>query len=718
MNHKRKTFLRRILSILFITIIPSITYAGWGTHAIDSVGDVGIFNSMAIDAVGYSHVAYYDSSNQDLKYASWTGTSWNIQTVDSLGDVGKYVSIAIDTTTNNSHISYYDTTNGNLKYANWTGISWNIQTVDSYDDAGYNTCMAIDSNNNSHVIYCSYFGELRYAKRINNSWSTQLIDKEYFPTAIFDDQGSHIIYISSNAVRYPSMGIDKNNYLHVAYASCDFAGGYLKYANWNGVSWSTQTVSLGGGYHMRSISIDVDEDNNPYIIHAFGLAGGVDALRYVRWDGDSWSYAEIVSNVYIGDNSSLVIDNENNLRISCYDEVSKSLQYIDKTNNPVLSWTGELWYASGGVYPEEGISDSEYVYRVKYVDIDNDPPASGYPKLHIKKGGKEISSSPFTMAAVIDNDNTYDDGKLYTYTKKSSLITSDLPISYPPYYSFDETYTYSELLPAGNDYTYSFEAYDIWNASATGVGTDLNDFPDISADYIPIYPNSDYLFSYNDGMSIGIHAGTISKTTRIKIETLDYSAFPMVNSTEIKGSNVGIKIELEDGTTKLNKEITLTIPYMAGDIQGLNEVKLKLFYWDTSNSNWVLIPDSSVSTINNVVTAQVNHLTIFRIMEYTVSVSAIEDLSNYPNPFKAGNNSTKIRYTLKDNAYVKINIYDLNGNLVLQKEIPAGASGAMEGPNEVFWDGKNGIGKVVDIGAYICIVECNGEKLKTKIGVR
>jgi len=146
MNHKRKTFLRRILSILFITIIPSITYAGWGTHAIDSVGDVGIFNSMAIDAVGYSHVAYYDSSNQDLKYASWTGTSWNIQTVDSLGDVGKYVSIAIDTTTNNSHISYYDTTNGNLKYANWTGASWNVQTIDSTGDVGKYSSIALDSN--------------------------------------------------------------------------------------------------------------------------------------------------------------------------------------------------------------------------------------------------------------------------------------------------------------------------------------------------------------------------------------------------------------------------------------------------------------------------------------------------------------------------------------------------------------------------------------------
>jgi hypothetical protein len=61
----------------------------------------------------------------------------------------------------------------------------------------------------------------------------------------------------------------------------------------------------------------------------------------------------------------------------------------------------------------------------------------------------------------------------------------------------------------------------------------------------------------------------------------------------------------------------------------------------------------------------------------------------------------------------------LIGELVWEKTISAGVSGnSTAGPDEVVWDGKNGSGEKVDIGAYICIVECEGVKVKTKIGVK
>lgn len=97
---------------------------------------------------------------------------------------------------------------------------------------------------------------------------------------------------------------------------------------------------------------------------------------------------------------------------------------------PTLSWTGEAGYTADGIDPQAGNTTAAFTYRVKYSDADGDTPMSGYPRVHILKGGSEINGSPFAMTGA---GGSPAEGTIYTH---------------------------SATLPEGTDYTYYFDAKD------------------------------------------------------------------------------------------------------------------------------------------------------------------------------------------------------------------------------------------------------------------
>jgi outer membrane protein assembly factor BamB len=134
---------------------------------------------------------------------------------------------------------------------------------------------------------------------------------------------------------------------------------------------------------------------------------------------------------------------------------------VEANNPPVLDWTGETDYTSDGLDPETGDINTIFKYRIKYSDVDDDPPYTDYPKVHIKKGGLDLSGSPFTMSFDIWAD------------------------SLNPDYIHGAIYEYTTTLLLGNDYTYYFIAKDDQGLDATP--TSELDAPDVN-----IHPELDW----------------------------------------------------------------------------------------------------------------------------------------------------------------------------------------------------------------------------------
>jgi len=102
--------------------------------------------------------------------------------------------------------------------------------------------------------------------------------------------------------------------------------------------------------------------------------------------------------------------------------------------------------------------------------------------------------------------------------------------------------------------------------------------------------------------------------------------------------------------------------------------------------------------------------------------AAAGSVTNYPNPFQPSKQATTIAYKLSDDAAVTLRIFNLNGDLVLERTYPRGGVGGSTGLNEVAWDGKNGKGDVVASGGYVLLVEAQGtggtlHVIRRKIGV-
>jgi len=230
--------------------------------------------TLALDAQGGAHLAYYNMTKEELRYATNVGGDWTITTVDSGEEVGEWCSIAIDGD-GHVHLAYTNDSDGNkygLYYATDKTGAWVKQKLGSQKSSSFRS-LGLDAAGHVFIVCTQGADGVALWTDLTGSWEQQAVDS------------------ANSYAMFASLFIDAGGAAHIAYHDED--RGWLNYAgNATGV-WALATID-DAGQIKEPASLALDPDGNPFIAMVYGATHTAEgALVLVSRQGKGWS-GEIV----------------------------------------------------------------------------------------------------------------------------------------------------------------------------------------------------------------------------------------------------------------------------------------------------------------------------------------------------------------------------------------------------------------------------------------
>lgn len=152
-------------------------------------------------------VSYYDGVSGDLRLARWTSATatWTDERVDGLSaDVGRLNALQTDWTEGIPVVAYYDETNDAIRFAYKTTTGWQIQTAVSA--AGGVTSLALElglnSRHHARIAYTAGSGTLHVVGLRNGVWQIEIIESgaaALDEVSLARDTRLHLAYIHASA---------------------------------------------------------------------------------------------------------------------------------------------------------------------------------------------------------------------------------------------------------------------------------------------------------------------------------------------------------------------------------------------------------------------------------------------------------------------------------------------------------------------------------------
>ena len=359
--------------------------------AVDQVGSVGTWTSLASGSDGRQHITYQDFLFEDLRYATCAAncglaSSWTRVRIDVIGDVGQETALEVGAN-NRLHVTHYDQGNGDLKYttcaptADCTTIAgWKTIRLETAEDAGRGSAIALGPGNQRHVSY--------FRRRIGTSGDQYALRYAVCATGCGQAGGWSKVTIeevsSSNPVfaigLASSIAIGPDGRRHISYLNS--ATGDLKYATClsgctSPANWQKLTidqVGLVGSYNSLAVGLDG-------VLHVsyFDLSNA--DLKYARCAADcttaaSWRKVTVAASGSVGHHTSLALEPNGRVHISSFlAQGSGGILHYATCNADCTtpqSWSsGLLDGASSSVGNYSSITARNGIVRISYFDAVN-----------------------------------------------------------------------------------------------------------------------------------------------------------------------------------------------------------------------------------------------------------------------------------------------------------------------------------------------------------
>lgn len=327
--------------------------SNWALNVLETVGDVGSQNVMAMDSAGNTHIVYtdrtdpndtklfyvtnanggwqdalisnhaiqpalalsqsgkvyvsfYNNSANQLKYATNANGNWVLSTVDT-GEFGSVSSIVVGGN-GTLFIAYRDDSSQNLIVAEYVNDSKSINPRDTDHIMNTNATILLDSNNKVYIVYTTSQG-LKMVTNKDGTWINSVVDPR--------------------VVSGLSVLIDTANQIHVSYYIV--GTNELVYRSYQASGWSARDVVLANMI-VSDTSINLDSKGNPKIAISLGSPSD-STLRVIGKVNGIWMSSD-VDTAPIGASLSMAVDKYDRYHVSYYAANTSDLLYAVSITTP------------------------------------------------------------------------------------------------------------------------------------------------------------------------------------------------------------------------------------------------------------------------------------------------------------------------------------------------------------------------------------------------
>jgi hypothetical protein len=337
------------LCALFLGVHPAVAAAGsespgdvpqatWVTSLLDSVGDVGYFTSIAVDASDKVHISYIDDGGDMLKYASNASGQWVITSVRQALGLNN-TSIGVDST-GKVYIAYRNSSTPVIairdQYGNWTTQSPGF----NYPISG-GISLAVDKNDIVHVaaptIQKIQYQPDTYRMEYANNSSGPFKNLKYLPTCM----------TGAITLRSASVATDANNNIYVNFNVSDT----LVYATNKSGAWacsyllgvSTQPIYYSNRYSAvkstgqlvtaaisgsEFMALALDGADKSHIVGHYN-----NCLRYSTDRTGSLQSTDVdCTSAKVGEYGSVAVDRQGGIHLAYFDRTNGDLMYATQSS--------------------------------------------------------------------------------------------------------------------------------------------------------------------------------------------------------------------------------------------------------------------------------------------------------------------------------------------------------------------------------------------------